>query len=372
MNKDSSMKKNSKKKSKKYIPIIIITVIFTLTMLLFVQRLVEPKYATSLTEGAMTAEYYDNMGSNDVIFLGDCEAYETYSPVALWREYGITSYVRGNSQQLIWQSYYMLEDALKYEKPRLVVLSINDMMHADPDSTGNSSEREAYNRMALDGMRWSVTKVKAINVSMTSEEKEKSGLVSYFLPILRYHDRIFELEEEDWEYFFDSPDIPITDNGYLMQVGVDSGADTNYPRKPQVTYEFSDLNYEYLDKIRELCEEEDIDLMLVKSPSLYPIWYDEYEEQIEEYAEKYGLLYVNTLEDQEEYDLDWSTDTYDKGLHLNVDGVEKVTHYIGGIIKPQYGLEDHREDALLSSKWTEKAEIYDLRKETLLAAAQNE
>ena len=366
-----AMKRKAKrKKSKKYILAIIISVVVTMAILIFLQRLVTPKYATSLTEGAMTAEYYKNSGSNDVIFLGDCEAYETYSPVTLWENYGITSYVRGNSQQMMWQSYYVLADTLKYETPKIVVLSVCDMMHDNPDSTDNSDEREAYNRMCLDGMRWSVNKVQAINASMTSEEKEQSGLWSYFFPILRYHDRIFELTSEDWEYLFkEGPTV--TSNGYLMQVGVKSGADANYPVKPLVNYEFSQMNYQYLDKIVDLCSANGITLVLVKSPSLYPIWYDQYEAQIEAYAQSHNLRYINTLETQAEYGLDWATDTYDAGLHLNVDGVEKVTLYVGNILKSEYNLEDHRTDDTLASQWSSKVTEYYATKEALKNEIEN-
>ena len=357
-------RKPKNKKSRAFIPAIIIAVVVTIAILLFLQRLVTPKYVTSLEEGAMTAEYYDNAGSNDVIFFGDCEAYETYSPVYLWDNYGVTSYVRGNSQQMIWQSYYMLEDTIKYEKPKVAVLSVCDMMHDDPDSTDNDDEREAYNRMCLDGMRWSVTKVKAINASMTSDEKKRSGIWSYVFPLLRYHDRIFELESEDWEYLFKKGD-PVTDAGYLMQVGVDSGTDTNYPEKPLVNYTFSDLNYEYLNKFVDLCRENDIIPVLVKSPSLYPIWYDQYDEQIRAFSEENDVLYINTLDIQAEYGLDWATDTYDKGLHLNVYGVEKVTDYVGKILISEYNLEDHRNDTTLAVKWSELSTAYAERKQRL-------
>ena len=39
-------------------------------------------------------------------------------------KYGITSYIRGSAQQLTWQSYYLLEDALKHETPKVVVFNV--------------------------------------------------------------------------------------------------------------------------------------------------------------------------------------------------------------------------------------------------------
>lgn len=359
--------KRKNKRSIKYIPLLLAAVIVTVAVLLLLQRLVTPKYATSLVEGAMTAEYYDNAGGNDVIFFGDCEAYETYSPVTLWEKFGITSYVRGNSQQMIWQSYYMLEDTIKYEIPKVVVLSVCDLMHASPDDTKDDGNREAYNRMALDGMRWSASKFMAINVSMTANERDRSGLKSYIFPILRYHDRILSLTQEDIDYMFKKAD-PVTDNGYLMQVGAVSGADQNYNEMPLISYQFSDLNYEYLNKFVKLCNDNDITLVLVKSPSLSPIWHPQYEEQVEQFAKENNLLYINTLEHQDEYALDWATDTYDKGLHLNVDGVEKVTEYVGNILKSEYNLVDHRQDASLASHWQEITDRYYQRKADMLKA----
>lgn len=70
-------------------------------LLYFLQALLVPKYMDNTKEGALIGEYYQNAGNNDVIFIGDCEVYENFSPITLWEEYGITSYIRGSAQQLI-------------------------------------------------------------------------------------------------------------------------------------------------------------------------------------------------------------------------------------------------------------------------------
>ncbi len=349
---------------KKTVIIIAVTVAAVVAVLGFLQLLVTPKYVANQAEGSMIAEYYENAGGNDVIFFGDCEAYEVFSPVTLYENYGITSYVRGSAQQMVWLSYYLLEDTIRYEKPKVVVMSVCDMSHADPDSTDSDSEREAYNRMTIDGMKWSVSKINAINASMTTEERKSSGFWSYVFPLLRFHDRIFELSDEDWKYLLNKE--LVTDNGYLMQTGI-APFTTDYPVKPLVDYRFSDMCYDYLDRIYDLCRENGIELVLVKSPSKYPVWYDQYEDQMISYAEERGLTYINLLKCEEEYGLDWSHDTYDAGLHLNVYGVEKVTDYIGNILQKEYNLEDHRTDIEMSRKWDPKVIKYNNRKESLEA-----
>ena len=155
------------------------------------QRLLMPKYMGDIVEGALISEYYKETTDHDVIFVGDCEVYENFSPITMWEDYGITSYIRGSAQQLIWQSYYLLEETLEYEKPEAVVFNVLSMKYDTP-------QKEAYNRMTLDGMKWSKSKVDDIRASMMEDEE----FADYVFPILRYHSRWQELTSDDFKYLF--------------------------------------------------------------------------------------------------------------------------------------------------------------------------
>ncbi|MBO4835170.1 MAG: SGNH/GDSL hydrolase family protein [Lachnospiraceae bacterium] len=349
---------------KRVLPAIIISILITAALFFFLQAVLMPKHMSETKEGAMIREYYQNAGGNEVVFISDCEVYENFSPVTLWNEYGITSVIRGSAQQLIWQSYYLMEETFRYESPDVMVFNVLGMLYDTPKSTGDQTKQEAYNRMTLDGMRWSMSKIRSIHASMTEEEKTKGGIWNYIFPILRYHDRWNDISDEDFRYLFRRD--PVTDNGYLMQVGINPVQD-EYPKIPLVSYEFGKTCYDYLDKMRILCEEHNCQLVLIKAPSLSPIWYEEYEEQVEAYAEKYDLLYINFLELQDEVGLDWNTDTYDQGLHLNVYGAEKLTSYFGQILSVECHVDDKRGDAELSALWQSKTEIYQNRKAELEA-----
>lgn len=317
--------------------------------LFLLQKLLVPKYVADVVEGAFIAEYYQEEKDHDVIFIGDCEVYENFSPALLWQEYGINSYIRGSAQQLIWQSYYLLEDTLRYEKPDVVVFNVLAMMYNEP-------QHEAYNRMTLEGMKWSGAKVKAISASMTSSE----NFLDYVFPILRYHSRWSELGAEDFQYMFHRPKV--SHNGYYMRVDVKPAE--NVPEgRILADYSFGDNVYAYLDKMTQLCQENDIQLILIKAPSLYPYWYDQWEEQIEDYAAAHDLLYVNFLELIEETGVDFTTDTYDAGLHMNLSGAEKITRYLGEVLRTQAGLSDRRGEAHLSQVWEEKLAAYEQEKQ---------
>ena len=338
-------------------------------LLWLVQGLLMPKYMTESLEGNLIAEYYAEYGDNDVIFIGDCEVYENFSPITLWEEYGITSYIRGSAQQLIWQSYYLMEETFKYETPKVMVFNILSMKYGTPASTGAASQREAYNRMTIDPMRWSMSKWKCIQASMTDMEKEKEAEWMYLFPLLRYHDRWSDLNAEDFQYWFQRGDI--ADNGYLMQTGI-KPVTHEHVEKPLVDYSFHEDCWMYLDMMRELCEKHGTELVLIKAPSLSPVWWPQWEEQIEEYAEKHDLVYWNFLEYQEEIGIDWNTDTYDTGLHLNVYGAEKMSKFFGQLLVDTFGLEDRRYDNTLCTLWAEKVETYNERKATLEAQTASE
>ncbi len=337
-----------KKTKAKRIIIIAATVVVFAAAFWLLNRLVQPKYMTDLVEGSMLSQYYEEAGEHDVIFIGDCEVYSNFSPVVLWQEKGITSYVRGASQMMMWQEYYILEETLRYETPKAVVVTVNPMREPFQDN-------EAYNRLAIDKLKWSPTKYRMVKASLTEGET----VWDYIFPVLRYHTRITELKDEDFEYLFKRKDT--TYNGYLMSKVVNPL--TSLPAKrPLADYSFSDNCWEYLEKITELCKANDIDLILFKAPRAYPYWYDEYSDQIAEYAEENGLSYYNFAALIDEIGIDFTQDTIDQGQHLNLYGAEKFSAYFADILADEHGLEDHRADAELSALYDELTDKYEAAK----------
>ena len=331
---------------KKKIIIGVAAVLILVLLLSTLGALVRPKYVSN-AEGLLTGGYYEDAGDHDVLLIGDCEVYEGFVPSVLWEEYGITSYVRGGAQQLAWHSYYLLEETFKYETPKVVVFNVYALKYGEPPNN-------AYNRMTLDGMKWSSSKLKGILASMTEDE----SIVDYIFPLLRYHSRITELEEEDFRYLFSDPE-DASDNGYLIKTGV-------RPMKPfdPITVPPEEMlpesSMEYLDKMKELCDKNGAELVLIKAPtnSRGYWWYDEWESQIIEYAEKNQLDYYNFISDAEKMGIDWQTDTYDEGLHLNANGAEKFTRYFGSILAEKYGLESRKGESETAAKWDAYLEEY--------------
>ena len=342
---DKVSKKKSSPAGKIITAVVLIAVSFALVW--FIQRLLMPKYQKGVVEGSFTEEYYKETVPHEVVFFGDCDVYENYSPIKMYQEYGISSYIRGSGEQYIWQSYYLLRDTLRHETPKVVVVTVHGLQFDKP-------RKEAYNRMTMDGMKWTQDKVDAINASMMKGET----FISYVFPILRYHERWNQLTPTDFKHVF-SKDIT-SHNGYYMRCDVKPYE--KIPQPPLINRKFGSKAMDYLDRIRLLCEEKGIKLILVRAPLEYG-WYPQWDKNVEEYAAKYGRTYLNFNNYSQEMGLDLTKDTYDAGVHLNLTGAEKLSVFFGKYLKDNVDLTDYRNDQAVAAVYQKKIEFYNFMKE---------
>ena len=124
--------------------------------------------------------------------------------------------------------------------------------------------------------------------------------------------------------------------------------------------------------MRVLCEENGVELILMKAPTgtRQWYWYDQWDAQIVEYAIEHDLKYYNFLKVIDEIGLDYTTDTYDKGGHLNLSGAEKLTKYFGKLLRRKHNMTGHRHDRIYEEIWTELAQQHEQikkKQEDLLA-----
>ena len=337
--------------------VIAVCVFFLLTGLLLAaaQALLVPHDPLANPEAALIGEFVDAFAEEDVIFLGDCEIYESISTVTLWNEYGINAYACGSPQQLLWHSYAMLQHAFSVGQPSVVVLGAYALRYDEP-------QNEAYNRMALDALPLSRAKLSAVPASMTQGE----SLLSYLFPLLRYHDRWDTLTWRDVTLLAEPP-TAVSYHGYLMQTGVlpdENGRPDHEGALPLTEPAFGERAVDYLEKIAQLCRENGAQLILLKAPTdswAYP-WYEEWEAQTEALAARMEISYYNLLEAIDEIGLDYSADTYDGGMHLNVYGAEKTARYLGEILQ-RYGVPDRRDNERLFDEWKGWTERYEHEKE---------
>ena len=56
--------------------------------------------------------------------------------------------------------------------------------------------------------------------------------------------------------------------------------------------------------------------------------------------------------------MDFATDTYDAGLHMNLSGATKLTSYFGEILLKQCSVNNRSDDVKLQDIWAEKKQAY--------------
>jgi len=321
------------------VKIIVIIIAFILLTGLF-----RPKYIEKNIDGRIMAEYYREKTPIDVIFVGSSTVHSGFSPMTLYGEYGITSYCRSNSSQVIPISYAVIEDSIMRNKPELVVMDVGFLYNADDYVDEGSS------RKSMDDMKWSKYKSDCIKAIMDPSE----NYLDYVFPILRFHSRWNDLSAEDFKYLLYKPDV--TYNGQLLQFS-DKGLEATWePYNLDESILATEITMEYLQKIADTCNKNGVQLLLIKMPVIKGNWNRGIESQMADFASKNNIEYINCIDLYNEIGLDPSL--YADEQHMNSMGAEVFTKYIGKHIVDNYSVSDRRNDPNVKKIFDDKMVRY--------------
>ena len=330
------------KTGRKSVLTIILKTVLIVFLVITLNRIFLPKYIFENQDGRITQEYYPQSRYVYVVFVGSSTVYSAIDPRVLWKEEGISSYVRANASQSMWISYYMIEDAIRCHKPELVCIDTTFIKY------GDDFVEEPSTRKALDGMRMSSSKIKCVRASMGEDEK----MVDYIMPLFRFHSRWKELTLDDFRYAYYNK--PVTFNGYLPDEEIKAAEPGELLYTKDGDTDLSPKNIEYLRRAIELCQSKGIQVMVFKVPAHSSNWSRDYDDQIEKITKEYGLSYINFDDRNAKIGLDYSLDTPDGGSHLNTTGAEKFTSYLGKHLKDNYNVSDRRTENMYVLNWEGK------------------
>ena len=133
-------------------------------------------------------------------------------------------------------------------------------------------------------------------VKSTQAILEQMG--QYYLPVFRYHNL--------WKTAVDEPKIHTNYKGFVIRDEV-----APYEGKPDYMKKKKYVKI-YLEKIEELCEKNNAQLLLVSMPSPKN-WNHKRHAEMQQYADEKGIAYLDLNEKVEELGLNWTEDTQDKG-----------------------------------------------------------
>lgn len=267
--------------------------------------------ASGIKEPETRAVYTERDHSLDVIAIGNSDIYAAYTPMQLWKDYGLASYVCGEPGQRVYEAYYLLKSILERQSPKVVVYETDEIFQ-------NGSP---------------------------AKEREKvifAGLADKF-PVFQYHNRWKMLKLEDFtgkvKYTFDN-----FWKGFRYTDRVDAYFGKPYMRKRKKNTKLDPIPKYYLDKMVGLCREKGVELLFVEVPSANS-WNYKRHNTVAQYARENKIPFLDLNKPGREYKVDWAFDTRDKGDHMNYNGARKVTAYLGKYLKENYNLPDRRKES---------------------------
>lgn len=292
--------------------------------------------------------------SLDMLIVGSCQAYQGVNPVELWDEYGISSYVLASPDQQLYTAYYYLLNALKTQKPKVVFLEALFMIH-------DCSYHKGYDQKAIYSMPLSKEKIMLSDTSYCYGYEGEKNTVGYYVgravnalgtifPIFNFHARN-DYDSESVKYVSDrifSPEN--TENLHIDNGGTYNGAvPLFYFRKLQKKYggymkddhiekTVNTISAEYVEKIKKLCDENGIELIMFKTVSPKYWGYRHYV-AVNEFCREKGIEYIDFNHKYKSYGFDLSKHC-SYPWKLNADGMKITSHYLGKIFCEKYAVSD--------------------------------
>lgn len=326
--------------SEKIIRIIKTVVFVGIFCLLFVKitQIIQQKWPErTATEIRFHSE---PVNSIDALFIGSSSFYRGISPLVLWNEYGISSYVQANSNQSPLGLYDSVEDALKTQNLKLVVIDgvvlLREFKYID---------YEVHIRKYVDPIPFSERKLKLIYEFWQKENK--LSIIGFFFPVIQYHSRWNELTEMDY-LPFNKDDVLDTKGQTNSYIYTPVSLPKDYMKYNQGQHSISDDARTYYDRIVKLCNEKSIKMVFVTLPRMN--WTYQSHAAVQHYADLYQIPYIDFSfpEEIQKTGLDLNYDFRDLN-HLNFLGSQKMSIAVGKRLLEIYPLQDHRKDNAYSA-----------------------
>ena len=327
----------------------IFRIVCFLTILILVLSAINRVFKFKYDDGiySLTKFYEQDKDSVDLLILGSSHAFSAFNTGVLWEKEGIAAYDLCGSMQPLWNTYYYFKEALKTQKPGLVVLEAYMVTHDDDYIFYGSTIKNTF------GMRLSPDKIRAVTVSVPKETE-----LEYLMEYTQYHNRYKEISEADFDK--EAGNAMYRDwKGFMANLYVEPFGD------PEIVtdYEAASIHGKsetYYRKILELAKDNDIPVLVVLTPYAGVTSQDMMKyERAEEIASEYGASFINYNKLYREIGIDYKKDVSDEG-HLNYLGSEKFTNAFADYLKDNYELPDRRNSSGYGS-WENNAGYTDAK-----------
>ncbi len=263
--------------------------------------------------------------SVDVVCLGNSDIRSGLVPIELWEKYGYTSVVSGFAHQSVADAQTMLEQILKKQSPKLVILEVDtlyDRRNPKDVIRPNDTTLDYFfdlvdpeifeNKICRD---YSIFTFHNIWKDYNKESERSKYSHGYY-----YNKTVHKLKYEDYMAETDERDIPI---------------------------------YTYSQQLRtfaKYCKRNGLPVLLLELPSLSS-WSYARHNAVQDLSDELGIEFLDLNLLYDEVGIDMRNCFRDVGDHLNYFAAGAITEYIGKYIGKNYGIESRRDDAEIAEYW---------------------
>lgn len=274
----------------------------------------------------MRAFYKQEEGTIDVLFLGSSHTYCNINTGLLWEEYGIAGFDLAGPEQPFWNNYFYMKEALKYQRPKVIVLDV-----FVPGVYKDDFQGEHWMMYNIYGMKWSRNRIEAQFVSSVD-----GNFFKRFVPFVSEHNRYHHIDKEDFLYT----------NQSINYKGFDPREGIEVLSRPEVSAvnertPISSKSETYYRKIIELAQKEDIPLLVINPPFQVSEESQKIYNYIFDIAEENAISYLDYNKMYDEVGIDFNYDMAEWS-HLNRSGNEKFTRHLGKYLADQYAIENKK------------------------------
>lgn len=253
--------------------------------------------------------------SVDIFFVGNSDVARGINPVYIWDEYNITSCTSGPSAIDYNSLFEKIMDACSFQKPKVIVIEVDCLFRASNKYYGLIKEEyEAKNK-----------EEKSISDRLSEADDAMVSGLSYYWPIMKYHDRWSTLTRED--FFNPNGRFKYSAKGYMYsdETTPFSYGDEYMSDKTSAAEKISEDERKVINDIVNYCNKNDIKLAFLAIPS-GSSWTVKKHNAMVKLADELGIDFVDYNSNPELLDsFSWETDTKDAGNHMNYSGAMKVT-----------------------------------------------
>lgn len=293
--------------------------------------------------------YAEEKDTLDVVMIGSSPVYPFYSGPKLWGEYGITCYPLSSHVQRPSAALPLLKEVYKTQKPKIVIFEMR--MYTMED--GRMEDNMAYARGVTDNMKYSFNRIYAVN-RLVTEPMER---YTYYFDIFKYHSnwKTMILPDQIACFRYEKAN-PL--KGFVIKDEVGPLEKENIPTCTDLkeTLPIPAEQEERLYELLEYLKEQEQQALFIVSPFREDENLQMMFNYIGDIVELYGYEFVNMNECYEEIGIDFETDYYDFGGHVNALGAKKCTEYLGQLLA-SYHLEDKRGQEKYAS-WDQAYQYY--------------